>query len=220
MRLMTPPVKTRGYRSPVRAAQAEDTRRAILAAARDLFVSEGYGCTVAAIAARAGVAVDTVYASVGRKPDLVRAVIDMVLGSSEQPVPAEQRDYVRRIEAAATAREKLDAYADALTRLLPILAPLQQALRQAGLSDQHCARSWRELVDRRAARMVMLAHELRHTGDLRADLDDQAVADIIWATNSAEYFELLSQRGWTPRQFGDHLVDLWTRALLEPSSWI
>ena len=52
-----------------------------------------------------------------------------------------------------------------------------------------------------------------------ADLDDQDVADIIWATNSAEYFELLTQRGWSPRQFGNHLIDLWTRALLEPSTW-
>ena len=216
---MTRPVKTRSYRSPIRAAQADDTRLAILAAARDLFISEGYGATVAAIAARAGVAVDTVYASVGRKPDLVRAVIDMVLGSSEEPIPAEQRDYVRRIQSAATAREKIEAYADALTRLLPLLAPLQQALRQAGQTDPHCARAWRELVDRRAARMVLLTRELRRTGDLRADLDDQHVADIIWATNSAEYFELLTQRGWSPQQFGNHLIDLWTRALLEPSSW-
>ena len=216
---MTRPVKTRSYRSPIRAAQADDTRLAILAAARDLFISEGYGATVAAIAARAGVAVDTVYASVGRKPDLVRAVIDMVLGSSEEPIPAEQRDYVRRIQSAATARDKIETYADALTRLLPLLAPLQQALRQAGQTDPHCARAWRELVDRRAARMVLLTRELRQTGDLRADLDDQHVADIIWATNSAEYFELLTQRGWSPRQFGNHLTDLWTRALLEPSSW-
>ncbi len=212
---MTRPVKTRSYRSPIRAAQADDTRLAILAAAQELFISEGYGATVAAIAAHAGVAVDTVYASVGRKPDLVRAVIDMVLGSSEEPIPAEQRDYVRRIQAAATARDKIETYADALTRLLPLLAPLQQALRQAGQTDPHCAHAWRELVDRRAARMVLLTRELRRTGDLRADLDDQHVADIIWATNSAEYFELLTtQRGWSPRQLGNHLIDLWTRTLL------
>lgn len=213
-------VKARSYRSPVREAQAEGTRRAILIAARDLFVTEGYGCTVAAVAARANVAVDTVYASVGRKPDLVRAVIDMVLGSSDEPIPAEQRDYVRRIQAASTAREKLRTYADALTHLLPVIAPLQQALRQAGQTDEHCARAWRELVDRRAARMALLARELRLTGELRADLDDQQVADIMWATNSAEYFELLIQRGWSPRQFGNHLIDLWMRALLEPTTWI
>lgn len=214
---MTEPVKTRRYRSATRTAQAQETKLAVLAAARELFVSEGYGCTVAAVAARAGVAVDTVYASVGRKPDLVRAVIDMVLGSSPEPVPAEQRDYVRRMDAAVTAREKLEIYADALTRLLPLLAPLQQALRQAAYTDPHCARAWRELVDRRAARMVVLAGELRRTGGLRADLDDQGVADVIWATNSAEYYELLRQRGWSPQQFGAHLADLWTRALLEPA---
>lgn len=106
-----------------------------------MFVSEGYACTVAQVADRAGVAVDTVYASVGRKPDLVRAVIDMVLGSAEEPIPGEQRDYVRQMQAAATARAKIAIYAVALVRLLPTITPLQQALRQSGQSDPGCARA-------------------------------------------------------------------------------
>ena len=65
----------------------------MLAAARDLFASEGYaGTTVAAVAARAGVSVDTVYASVGRKPDLLLAVHDMALGGGDEPLEAERRD--------------------------------------------------------------------------------------------------------------------------------
>jgi AcrR family transcriptional regulator len=209
-------VKARGYRSEVRAAQAATTRRAILVAARDLFTTEGYGVTVAEVAQRAGVAVDTVYASVGRKPDLVLAVIDMVLGTADQPVAAEARDYVQRIRSAHTAEEKLTIYARALGGLLPSVAPLQEALRQAGRGDAACARAWSGLVSRRAGNMLLLARDLRTTGQLRADLDDQQVADVIWATNSAEYFLLLAQRGWTPEQFGDHLADLWVRVLLDP----
>lgn len=214
MRPVNRPVKTRRYRSALREAQAKVTRQAILVAARDLFLAEGYGCTVARVAREAGVAVDTVYASVGRKPEMVRAVIDMVLGSADEPIPAEQRDYVRRVRAAATAREKIETYADALARVLPTIAPLQQALRQAGASDPGCAQAWRELVDRRAANMLLLAQDLRQTRELREDLDDMRVADIIWSTNSAEYYDLLRQRGWTVEQFTAHLVDLWTRMLL------
>jgi AcrR family transcriptional regulator len=216
---MDNPVKARGYRSEVRTAQAEQTRRAILLAARDLFTSEGYGATVAQVAHRAGVAVDTVYASVGRKPALVLAVIDMVLGGGDQPIPAEERDYVQRIQCAASARAKLTAYANALATLLPAVAPLQEALREAGRSDPDCARAWSGLVTRRATNMLLFAEELRRTGQLRADLDDQQVADFIWATNGAEYFLLLAQRGWTPEQFGTHLVDLWSRTLLDPPAW-
>ena len=211
-------VKTRGYRSEVRAAQADQTRRAILVASRDLFTSEGYGATVAQVAQRAGVAVDTVYASVGRKPALVLAVIDMVLGGADQPIPADERRYVQRIQSSVGAREKLTAYAEALATLLPTIAPLQEALREAGRADPDCARAWSGLVNRRADNMLKLARDLRRTGQLRADLDDQEVADIIWATNSAEYFLLLVHRGWTAEQFGTHLVDLWTRTLLDPSA--
>ncbi|TLZ31303.1 MAG: helix-turn-helix transcriptional regulator, partial [Gammaproteobacteria bacterium] len=51
------------YHSPRRAEQAIATRRAVLDAARDLFIEQGYAVTtVADIARRARVAVDTVYA--------------------------------------------------------------------------------------------------------------------------------------------------------------
>jgi len=54
----------RGYHSPRREEQAAATRAAVLAAARDLFVAQGYaGTTVAQIARSARVAVDTVYAN-------------------------------------------------------------------------------------------------------------------------------------------------------------
>jgi AcrR family transcriptional regulator len=210
-------VKTRGYRSEVRAAQADQTRQAILLAARDLFTSQGYGATVAQVAQRAGVAVDTVYASVGRKPALVLAVIDMVLGGVDRPIPAEERLYVQRIQSATSAPDKLTAYAEALATLLPTVAPLQEALREAGRTDPECARAWSGLVTRRADNMLLFARDLRQTGQLRGDLDDQQVADIIWATNSAEYFLLLVQRGWTPEQYSTHLIDLWTRTLLDPT---
>ena len=210
-------VKPRGYRSEVRAAQAERTRREILLAARDLFTSEGYGATVAQVAQRAGVAVDTVYTSVGRKPALVLAVIDMVLGGVDEILPTEKRDYVGRIRSATSAREKITTYAQALATLLPTVAPLQEALREAGRADPDCAQAWSGLVNRRADNMLQFARDLRRTGQLRGDLDDQQVADIIWATNSAEYFLLLAQRGWTPEQYSTHLIDLWTRTLLDPT---
>ena len=51
------------YHSPRRAEQAIATRRAVLDAARELFIEHGYAVTtVADIARRARVAVDTVYA--------------------------------------------------------------------------------------------------------------------------------------------------------------
>ena len=208
-------VKTRTYRSPQRREQAVATRSAVLVAARDLFQEKGYAATtVAAVARLAGVAVDTVYTSVGRKPELVLAVIDMVLGGTDEPVPAEQRDYVQAVRAEPSARGKIEIYAEALARLVPRMAPLQEALRKAADTDVSCAATWRHLVDRRAANMRLFAAELRATGQLREDLTDEKVADIVWSTNAAEYWLLLEQRGWVPERYQALLVDVWSRTLL------
>jgi AcrR family transcriptional regulator len=216
---MTSTVKRRSYRSEVRAAQAAATRDAVLVAARELFTADGYGCPISRIAERAGVAVDTVYTSVGRKPALVLAVIDMVLGDADRPLPAEQRGYVQRIRAAGRAQEKIAIYSAALAHLLPVVAPLQEALREAGRKDPDCADTWARLVERRAGNMLLFAQDLRATGELRDDLDDRRVADIVWSTNSAEYYSLLARRGWSPQRIGDHLADLWTRTLVDPAVW-
>lgn len=208
-------VKTRGYRSPQRSEQARATRLSILAAARNLLEDRGYAATtVADIARRAGVSVDTVYASVGRKPELVLAVIDMVLGGADEPLPADQRDYVRAVRNTPTARGKIEIYAAAVARLVPQTAHLQEALRKAGDSDADCAATWRRLVTRRAANMRLFAAELRTTGDLRDDLTDEEVADVVWSTNAAEYWLLLDQRGWSPARYEVLLVEVWSRTLL------
>ena len=208
-------VKTRSYRSPQRRERAAATRLSVLAAARDLFQAKGYAATtVADVARRAGVSVDTVYASVGRKPELVLSVIDTMLAGTDEPLPAEQRDYVLAVGSEPTAVGKIEIYAAAVARLIPPTAPLQEALRKAGDTDAVCAATWLRLVTRRAANMLLFAADLRSTGDLRADLTDQEVADIVWSTNAAEYWLLLAQRGWTPARYQGLLVDVWSRTLL------
>jgi hypothetical protein len=166
---------------------------------------------VAEIAGRAGVAVDTVYASVGRKPQLLLAVHDMTLAEGDEPVPALQRDYVRAVREARGAQAKLVVYAEALGRILPRTVPLAEALRTAGREDAECRRTWEQLDARRAANMRLLAADLRGTGELRADLDDDAVADLLWSMNSPEYFRLVTSRG---RDYAAWVADVWTRTLL------
>lgn len=207
--------KARTYDASGRRAAAEQTRDRVLAAARDLFVEHGYAATsVGQIARSAGVSVDTVYAAAGRKPQILLVVVDMVLASSGRPLPAAQRDYVRAVQEAGSAVDKLRTYAAALARLMPTVAPLLLALRDAGLTDEECATAWRHVVDRRATNMRQLAGELRATGSVRDDLTDQQVADLIWSTNSPEWFSALTSRGLTADDYAETLGDLWVRTLL------
>ena len=210
------PLTKRRYAAPQRAAQAAATRRAVLRAARDLFVRRGYTATTGSdIAARAGVSVDTVYAAVGRKPAVLRELVETALSGTDRAVVAQQREYVAAIRSATTAREKLTIYAAAVVKIQQRLAPVFLALRDAAVDDADCAALWHEISDRRARNMREFAADLRATGELRPDLSDSDVADIVWSMNAAEYWVLLvHQRRWKPARFGDWLADTWTRSLL------
>lgn len=209
--------RRRRYHSPRRARQAAATRHAVLAAARELFVQQGYAATtVVDIARRADVAVDTVYATVGRKPALLREVVETAISGTDHPVPAEQRDYVRRIQQAATATEKISLYAQALAEIHQRLAPVYLALRMAATTDPDCDVLWRQISKRRAANMRKFVAELAATGELRTDVSTDDLADAVWSMNGPEYWGLLvDQRGWTPQRFADWLTDAWTRLLLK-----
>src|SRR5260370_28102716 len=126
-----PPVKRR-YDASKRRQAATRTRTAILDAALELFAGQGYAATpMTAIAEHAGVALDTVYASVGRKPQLARLLIETAISGSSQAVPAEERDYVRAIQAAPHAETKIPLYASPIRRIAVRLAPALITLHQA-----------------------------------------------------------------------------------------
>src|SRR3954449_5579904 len=70
-------VKGRDYDNTRREAAARVTRRAVVDAARDLFLETGYPtATLRLIAERAEVSVQTVYARFGNKRAILKAVID------------------------------------------------------------------------------------------------------------------------------------------------
>lgn len=210
-----PPQVNRRYDSPARRAAAAQTRRDVLAAACDLFGGQGFAATsVAEIARRAKVSVDTVYSSVGRKPELLLAVHDMELAGGPDPVPALERDYVRAVREAPTARLKIEVYAAALAEVLPRTVPLLLALREAGATDPACRDLSASIVQRRAANMRLFAQDLRATGELRPDLTDGWVADLVWSMNGPEYFSLIGSRGLGPDGYARLLVEVWAGVLL------
>ena len=209
-------VKSRRYRSPLRDEQARQTRSGILAAARRLFVKQGYAATtVAQIAAEAGVAVDTVYAAVGAKSVIFRLLLETALSGTDEVIPAAERDYVRRMRAQTRAREKLETYAAAVRAIAERLGPLHLVLRDAAAQAPELAVIRDEISSRRAENMRMLAQDLIATGDLRPELDAEEIADVVWSMNSAEFYYLLvHERGWAPARFELWLTDTWCRLFL------
>jgi AcrR family transcriptional regulator len=204
----------RRYDATRRRQAAARTRAAILDAARQLFAERGYAATpMTAIADRAGVALDTIYASVGRKPELARLLIETAISGTDQAIPAEQRDYVRAIQVAPDADTKIAIYAAAVAAIAPRLALVLAIIQQAARDEPELARLWDQIAERRAANMRRFVADLATAAPLRLD-PDQA-ADIVWATNSAEMYQLLvGQRGWSPQRYERFLADTWRRLLL------
>jgi AcrR family transcriptional regulator len=213
MALMPGPVKRR-YDATGRRQAAARTRAAILDAARQLFAERGYAATpMTAIADRAGVALDTVYAAVGRKPELARLLIETAISGTDQAIPAEQRDYVRAIQAAPDAETKISVYAAAMTAIAPRMALLLGIIQQAAPTDPELAALWTQIAERRAANMRLFVADLATVAPLR--LNPGEAADIVWATNAPEMYQLLvGQRGWVPQRYQRFLTDTWQRLLL------
>ena len=148
-------------------------------------------------------------------------MLETAISGTDHAVPASDRDYVARIRAAGSARDKLALYAGAIVRIQSRLAPVYLAIRDAAATDPDSAALWAEINDRRAANMRDFAADLRATGELRRDLSDDEVADIVWGMNGAEYWVLMvDDRGWSHQRFGEFLADAWARLLLaNPSSY-
>jgi AcrR family transcriptional regulator len=206
----------RAYDGRRRAARSEATRERVLAAARTTFLDEGYGATtVAAVARVAGVHVDTVYALVGTKSELIGELVERALSGVDRAVPAAERAYVAEIRAATDQRRKLEIYAAATRAMLERVAPLFVVLRDAAGTDAGARDLWRAFADRRARNMRQFVADVAAAGGLRPGLSIDEAADVVWATNSPELFVMLTdERGWPADRYEQWLADAWARLLL------
>jgi AcrR family transcriptional regulator len=213
---MTEVVKRRHYDTTARETQSAATRQRIVDAARDLMLERGYrATTIAAIATKAEVNADSVYELIGRKPMVLRELIEQAISGTDHEVAAEDRGYVRTIRAEPDPVKKLAIYARAVRKTQQRMAPLFLALRDASSTEPEALEVWQAISDRRAANMRTLVREIRDSGGLRTGLSIDQAADIVWAMNSSEFFVLLTvERGWSPVRFERCLADSWCRLLL------
>jgi AcrR family transcriptional regulator len=209
-------VKRRRYDTTARRARSAETRQRIIDAARDLMVADGYrATTVAAVASRAEVNVDTVYQLVGRKPLLLRELIEQAISGTDHAVASEERDYVHAIKAEPDPGGKLRLYARAVCSIQQRMAPLVVALRDASSTEPEAEQVWQEISERRAANMRNLIRDVCDPGGLRPGLTVDEAADVVWMLNSSDVYLLMTRdRGWSPQRFEAWLADTWCRLLL------
>jgi AcrR family transcriptional regulator len=176
-----------------RQVQAQDTRRVILDAALALFTSKGYGATsVADIAERAGVALATVYTSVGTKPALLRLLNDRI---------DEQGDIPRHAAELMASNDP----SDVLRRALVLTRTLNErcgdiiaSLASAASTETEIASVYRAGLARHRAGAERIVHRLAAIGGLRANLaPDRAIAILSSLTEHSVYRSLTRTHGWS-----------------------
>jgi AcrR family transcriptional regulator len=206
----------RRYDSPRRQEQARLTRKAVLDAARALFLERGYAATtVRAVAEMAGVSVETVYKAFGNKAGLVKAVFDVAIVGDDRPVPMLQRERVARMRAEPDPRRKLLMYGEHLAEAGPRAGSLQLLIRSAAATDPDAAQVWQQMVQERLLGMTEFARHLHEGAHLRPGISLEAARDILWTYNSVEMYELLVlQRGWRPERYGRWIAEAMIAALL------
>ena len=214
---MTREVKPRRrYDSSRRQALARVTRRAILAAARDLFLEHGYaGTRMAEVARAANVSIETVYKAFQNKSGLIKALFDVAIAGDDQPIPMLQRELVNRIREEPDPRQKLLMYGEHLSEAGMRAGSLQLLIRSAAASDPEVSAVWDQMVQERLICMTEFARDLSQSGHLRPGVTLEEARDVLWTYNSVELFDLLVlQRGWTPDRYGRWIAEAMIAALL------
>jgi AcrR family transcriptional regulator len=217
---MSPVVNPRRrYDSSRRRQQAQGTRLSVIDAARRLFLERGFAATtMPAVAAEAGVSVQTVYKVFGTKARLAKAVFDVSMAGDDEPATILERPALARVRNEPDPRVMFQRYGEFLADVAPRHVPVQLVIRDAATSDPDARAVWDELQAERLHGMSMFARALHERGHLRRGVSAATARDVLWTYNSAEVFELLVLgRGWAAKRYGAWVADALIAALLEPA---
>jgi AcrR family transcriptional regulator len=183
---------------------------------RRLFVSEGYArTTVRAIAERAGVAQDTVYAIFGSKVNVLTAVLNVRLAPSGQ-ASVMDRPESRAVRDEPDPRRQLHRFAYDMAAVSARIRPVYEVLRTAGAVEPEVGEVFADMERHRLAHMRQLAGWFARRGPLRVSRD--RAAEILWVLASPDVARMLCDvRGWSQAQHAAWLETMLTCALLPES---
>ena len=194
------------YMSERRQRQAQATRDDIVRAARQLFAERGYAATsMNDVAAAAGVAVQTIYASCGSKRDLILAQVDAIAEAADVASLAE------RSVKSDDPREVIGLGVRLTRQLNERCGDILGALLSAAAIEADAAAAAEEGKRRHREGCRRAAQRLDALGALR-DRVSVSEASAIMATLTWHpiYAELTGEHGWS---FDD--CERWLKATLE-----
>ena len=201
------------YHSPRRQQAAAATREAIIEAALELFACQGYArTTVAQIADAAQVAANTVYTSVGGKPQLLAAITE---GGTGDPDVAETLSAVAR---ATDPAEVIRLTAAGTRRVNQRRAKAVAVLLDSAQADPAAAEMLRLTVRYYRDTLATLARRLEDLGAVQPP-DLNRAADVFWYLFGWMSWRILvTDLGWSWDEAEQWLAQRGIDALLRSST--
>lgn len=197
------------YRSPRRTQAAADTRNAILDAAEELFIANGYAKTsVAQVAAAAEVAANTVYTGFGGKAQLVVALIER---AAADPVITRTLDGVETLTDGREIIRRLAAGTGAMRRgrLATITIMMDNTTADPLIADAatRVLKLLRSRISGVAARLVAAKA-------VRDGITARRAADVLWFYFGVSSWRELHTLGWPQREAESWLAEQAIAALI------
>lgn len=206
----------RPKRSPLRDEHARLTRTAILDAAHELFLADGYAATsISKIARAAGLSEQTIYNTFGDKPTLLYEVGVRIVSGELASDEATKRDFATELTTEPDPMGKI-RIAAAWSRMTWEQGMLQfeTMLLDAAATDPRVAdianQAWEQKYrDNERLFPLVFPEPARHNDAL----DDQL--DLLFAIDSAAFVRILIEdRGWSWDKYEEWLATILQRLLL------
>jgi AcrR family transcriptional regulator len=189
-------------------ARTRLARRAVVDAARTLFLDRGYvATTMEAISARSDVPSPTVYRLFSSKLGILKALLDTSIAGDDQPVAVPERPNVASLFAEPDPHKLLAGFAGVTTAINQRTNDVYRVLVSAAGSDPAAAELLGEIQQQRDQGQSQIARALSRAHSLKPGLRERDAADVIHALMAPEVYRLLvGDRGWTPERYEQWLA--------------
>src|SRR6266550_1210112 len=208
-----PKIKKRPYKSMVRERQAGDTRRRIVEATRHLLQSEGYaGMTIEAIAQRAEVSAQSVYAIFKSKTGILIELLDQSMFGPEY------EEVVLQALGASDPETRLRLAAGVARQIRGAQSAAFDLMRGTGVVAPELAKLERQRERLRYEKEEGMITFLRDAGRLRPGLSHNTARDVFWMLTGGDVYRMLvHERGWSPQKYQNWLAETLVHSLLTPA---
>jgi AcrR family transcriptional regulator len=208
-----PPHKGGGSQARTRLA-----RRAVVDAARALFLERGYqATTIDAISDHSDVPTATVYRLFSSKLGILKALLDASIAGDDQALSLHERPQVAALLAEPDPEKLLAGFASITVAINGRSSDVYRILSGASGSDPAAAVLLTDYRQQRDDGQGRIACLLARARALRPGLRERDAADLIHALMSPELYRLLVvDRGWAPKRYEQWLARILADQLTSP----